>query len=260
MTRILWHWVVSLSILQSAATFAEPRWPTPIEAAQVTSKHFDMKGSDAQPRRNRTDPHVLGDESLSSLVCSKEICIAAQEDWAGTLGKTLLFHARRTGDQITVGYFVYWTTERPWGKNRLTRQLLPALVIDAFYSHLFFVLPGIQRALYGAGDVEGVRVTYTVGSNARLVPESAAADNPWHAEVALNLLDAVDEQGRFVALTDVWSHQLGAPKAVQAVQAGARVKCYSGQSLVPLTREQAAAFRLGTPAEPRRALPAWRGL
>lgn len=260
MPRILWHWVVSLSILQSTATFIEPRWPAPSETAAVVSASLDQRSTEL-PSTGHGPPHLgmVEDESLVSLVQSAAVCIAAKEDWAGSLGKTLLFHARRTGrGHITVGYFAYWTTERPWGRNRLTRQVLPALMIDAFYSHLFFVLPGLQRVMYGPGDIEGMRVVYTVGHDARLIPVSAFADNEFHTEVELSMLEAVDSQGRFVALTDVWSHQLGARGAVGAVKAGAKLHCYSGDTLVPLTSELAEQFRLGTPSKPRRALPAWR--
>jgi len=171
----------------------------------------------------------------------------------------MLFHTKRVGpDRVVAGYFAYWSTERPWGKNALTRQLLPALAIDAVYSHLFFVLPGLKTMLYGPGDVEGLRVTYAVGDDHQLVPISVFADDGDHREVQLDIRDAVDEFGRVVVLTNVWSHQLGARGAVPAVRAGASEHCFTGNALQPITAETALAFRLGDVQAPLRARPAWR--
>lgn len=96
---------------------------------------------------------------LEGLVRRRPICVVWTQSWSGDLGKSILYQVSRSGpERIIVGYFAYWTTERPWGDNSLTHWLVPAAVIDGFYSHLLFVLPGVQRLLYGPGDVEGVRV------------------------------------------------------------------------------------------------------
>src|SRR5712671_1000893 len=95
-----------------------------------------------------------GEADEASIVRGLPVCVASQSWSAGELGQSVLFHSKREGRRLTVGYFVYWSTERPWGKNALSYSFLPALFIDAFYSHLFFMFPGAQRFLFGPGDVE----------------------------------------------------------------------------------------------------------
>src|SRR3954463_4454662 len=148
---------------------------------------------------------------------ARPVCIASEGWSAGELGRTILYRYRRDAKRLEVGYFVYWSTERPWGNNALTYALLPALVTDVFYSHFLFVLPGVQHALYGSGDVEGVRVTFEAEEDGSWTPVSATADDGFHHERALAPREFIDEKGRLVFLTRVWSHQLGAPGAVEAV-------------------------------------------
>ena len=196
--------------------------------------------------------------SLDKLVRLKPVCIVWKKPWAGDLGKSLLYQIRSLGpDRIVVGYFAYWSTERPWGDNSLTHWLLPAFAIDGFYSHLLFVLPGLQRFMYGPGDVEGVRVTYKLGGLQPLAPESIVADNESHREVALEVAEALDERGRILVYNDVWSHQLGGRHAAFTSRAGAVERCFSEGSLHPITQATITAFRLGSAEDPRRAGPAW---
>lgn len=247
--------------MQSATTFLEPRWPALNDGrgSPALAGLPQRPNSDRALQDVRSPQPIFGDRSLLDVVRRTTVCIASREQWAGTLGNTLLFQAQRTGvKRVTVGYFVYWTTERPWSKSLLPRQFFSAVATDAFYSHFFFVLPGLQRLLYGPGDIEGMSVQYSVDAADRLYPTAAFADNGMHVEVRLDVRDAVDAHGRFVALTDVWSHQLGARGAVRAVRMGARQQCYSGQALVALTPRQATEFRLWDAGVPRRALPAWR--
>lgn len=146
----------------------------------------------------------------------------------------------------------------PLGDNALTYTLLPALLTDALYSHFLFVLPGLQRALYGAGDVEGVRVAYQEGLDGTWTPISATADDGCHHEVVLAPRDFVDDRGRLVFMTRVWSHQLGGPDAVAAVREGrARLACFDREAMRPLAPQAAEDFRLGSSDDPRRAGPAW---
>lgn len=195
---------------------------------------------------------------MSDLIRRVPICIVSTQRWAGELGASLLFRVHEIGKgQVRIGYFAYWSTERPWGDNSLTHWFVPALAIDAFYSHLLFVLPGVQRLVYGPGDVEGVRVAYRVAQDSRLVPTSIVADNDLHREVTLDLAESVDEKGRILLLNDVWSHQLGGRQALTRARAGASQRCYSNDSIQPLTDEVVAKFRLGGPTDPRRAGPAW---
>jgi hypothetical protein len=211
------------------------------------------------------DPPVWPDGTSSSADSASDIdirrlpvCVA--QSWsAGELGRSILYHYKREGRRMTVGYFVYWTTERPWGKNALSYAVLPALFIDAFYSHLLFMFPGAQRLIHGPGDIEGVRVVYEQQDDGRWVPVSAVGSDGFHREVPLSADDFVDSDGRVVLMTDVWSHQLGAKGArAFASQRKDALTCYGGDSMSPLTDEVARMFRLGSPSDPRRAPPAWK--
>ena len=200
-----------------------------------------------------------GTASESHDVPTLPVCIASKAWSAGSLGETILYHAKRVGRRLEVGYFVYWTSERPWGYNALSYAVLPAVFIDAFYSHLFFLFPGAQRFIHGPGDVEGARVTYELGDDETWHPVSAFADDGLHEEVALSPDEFIDDRGRVVLMTNVWSHQLGA-KGAKSFAEGQRdeTACFVGKAIAPLTDEIARAFRLGSRSEPRRARPAWR--
>lgn len=188
------------------------------------------------------------------------ICIGATGWSAGQLGRSVLLRAERDGDGLNVGVFVYWTTERPWGANWQSFTLLPALLVDAIYTHFLFVLPGLQRAIYGPGDVEGVRISFRRRAGGVWTPTAATADDAAHREVALAPEDFIADDGRLVFLTDVWSHQLAAKGGRQfAREHGERLTCFAGNALRLLDDEDARAFRLGSPDDPRRAPPAWRG-
>jgi hypothetical protein len=186
------------------------------------------------------------------------ICIGTLGWSAGRLGQAALFRERRRGDTWSIGYFVHWSTERPWGQNWLTYTVLPALLVDAVYTHFLFVLPGLQRAIFGPGDVEGVRVDLRQLDDGVWAPVGATADDGAHHEIALTPEDFVDADGRLVFLTDVWSHQLSARGGRRfAREHGERLTCYAGGALLPLDDETTRAFRLGSENNPRRAPPAW---
>jgi hypothetical protein len=194
-----------------------------------------------------------------ALVRSLPLCIASERWSAGELGASVLYRYKREGRRLSVGYFVYWTAERPWGPNFLSYAVLPALLIDAFYSHLFFVFPGVQRVMYGPGDIEGARVVYQQSSDGHWTPVSALTDDGAHHEVELAPDEFVDSDGTVVLTTDVWSHQLGARRAEHPGHAlRQRTACFVGASMAPLTPEIADAFRLGSAEHPRRAPPAWK--
>jgi hypothetical protein len=215
-----------------------PTWPTPISQALSALSSPSETESDA------------------TVVKKLPVCIAST--WsAGELGQTVLYHAKREGRKLQVGYFVYWSTERPWGNNALSYTVLPALAIDAFYSHFLFMFPGAQYFIHGPGDIEGARVTYEQGDDGKWVPVSAVADNGIHQEVELVPDDFVDAQGRVLLKTHVWSHQLGAKNA-RSDHEGDAMTCFQGDSLAPMTDAIASAFRLGSPTDPRRAPPAWK--
>ena len=189
-------------------------------------------------------------------IVEQPICVGSRSWSAGSLGDTVLYRAERTGTKVTVGYFVYWSEERPWGSNVASYTVLPALATDAVYSHFLYVFPGLKDALYGPGDIEGVQVVYEERKDGSLDVVAGRADDGNHNPVLLSRGDLLDAQGRIVVLSDVWSHQLGAH---QAAQSGAEqpLKCYVKSSLRPLTEVVARVFRLGTEREPRRGGPAW---
>lgn len=187
------------------------------------------------------------------------ICIGTTVWSAGQLGRSLLFRARRDGDVLSVGVFVHWTTERPWGANWLTYAVVPALLMEAVYTHLGFVLPGLQRAIYGPGDVEGVEIDFRRRGDGGWIPVAAMADDAAHRSVALVPEDFVADDGRLVFLTNVWSHQLsGKGGRAFAREHGDRLACYAAGALRPLDDETIRVFRLGSANDPRRAPPAWR--
>lgn len=196
------------------------------------------------------------------------ICVGSRVWSAGTMADTVLYEYRRHGDYLTVGYFVHWTTERPWGKNNLTYGLLPALVVDAVYSHTLFLLPGMREALYGPGDVEGASVTYRQTPSGELVPVGGVADDTTHRPVRLSAED-LDAGGRTALVTEAWSHQLGGKGGASLLrevltdgeaptEERGGVRCFSGESLRPMSEPVMKKFRLGSVHEPRRAKPAWR--
>lgn len=186
------------------------------------------------------------------------LCVGARSWSAGALGETVLYRTRRIGRKIAVGYFIYWSEERPWGKNVISYTALPALAMDAVYSHFLYVFPGLKDAFYGPGDVEGVLVEFEEREDGKLEVVSGVADDGNHAPVQLSRADLLDSQGRVVLLTDVWSHQLGAHGGAKFADApGAELKCYAKSTLQPLTDEIAREFRLGTEHKPLRGNPAW---
>lgn len=212
-----------------------PDWPLPLA-------HADLATADAAPQSDD-----------DALVRSQPVCVLNSRDSAGDLGKSLVVRHRRDGDRLWVSYFVYWSSERPWGD----KPWLLSLAIDAFYSHFLFVLPGLRHALYGPGDIEGVTVVYrTVGQHLEIV--EGFGDDEYHRRVHLGPEDLTGSDNRTLLLTNSWSHQLGAPGAARVGgESSASQRCFAGAELVPLTPEIANRFWLGSPGAPRRARYAW---
>jgi hypothetical protein len=239
---------LSLTIGQSCLNVGScPLWPEP-SASQVAIHSLLSRptGRDAS-----------GDDDAT--VRELPLCVASERWFAGELGHSVLYRFRRVGRELHVGYFVYWTTERPWGNNLLSYLVLPAIFVDSFYSHLFFLFPGFQRVIHGPGDVEGARVVYEDDGEGHWKPVSAVADDALHHEVPLDPGEFVDAKGRVVLMTDVWSHQLGAHGARAFVETATdHVMCFDRDTLSPLSDRIADMFRLGTSLAPRRARPAWR--
>jgi hypothetical protein len=197
----------------------------------------------------------LGDEAS---IVEQPICVGARSWSAGSLGDTVLYRTRRIGRKIAVGYFVYWSEERPYGRNAVSYLVLPALAMDAVYSHFLYLFPGIKDALYGPGDIEGVQIEYEQRDDGSLHVVDGRADDGNHTPVLLSHDDLVDSKGRIVLLTDVWSHQLGTHGAASFADApGHQLKCYVKSALQPMTDQIASAFRLGSERHPLRGTPAW---
>lgn len=233
----------------------EPAWPEGVDRA-ATLGFADMSTTRVAFAAPAPAQSLSEDEAA---IRAQPLCVASSRWSSGELGDSVLFVHERRGDELFVGYFVYWSAERPWGDNALTYSLVPALAIDAAYSHFLFVFPGVQRLLYGAGDVEGALVVYDVAESGALEPRRAEADDGLHDRVELSPADLITDDGRVVLRTDVWSHQLGARGgAAYVAGSGAAFRCYSGASLKPLSRQVADDFRLGSATRPLRARPAWR--
>jgi hypothetical protein len=219
----------SLAVLLPLACVEQPEWPTP---------NVRLEG----------DP--TGD---IALVRSQPVCVLNTRDSAGDLGRSLVVRHRREGDRLIVSYFAYWSSERPWGH----KPWWLSLAIDAFYSHFLFVLPGIQRVMYGPGDVEGVTVVYRdVGHRLEII--EGHGDDEYHRRVLLGADELTGEDMSTVLMTTSWSHQLGARGAASLAR-GASVsqRCFAGTELVPLTTDIAERFRLGSVSAPSRARYAW---
>jgi hypothetical protein len=205
---------------------------------------------------SETQPTAEEDADVQRIR-AQPLCVASSA-WFGKLGDTVLFVHQRRGDELRVGYFVYFDVERPWGQNLLTYSVLPAMLIDATYSHFAFFFPGVQRLLYGPGDVEGASIAYRVSGTGELVVRDGLADDDTHHRVTLSRSDLVGSEGRVLLMTDVWSHQLGAHGAASyARREDAMLRCFSGPALQPLTRRVAQSFRLGSFEHPLRARPAF---
>jgi hypothetical protein len=236
-------------LLVALAFIPDPAWPCAAKAktAAKVSKLFGSAGA------NRD---LLSAED--ELIRKQPLCIAHGTWSAGNVGDTVLYRYTRVGNELRVGYFVYWSTERPWGANSLTYTLLPAVAIDTFYSHALFLLPGARHVMYGPGDVEGALVVYEKHGD-RLRVLRGFADDGTHQPSQLASSELQMPDGRTVLRTDVWSHQLGAHGAAQyATQPQALMHCFSGETLQPLTPEVAQQFRLGSTQTPLRGRPAWR--
>jgi hypothetical protein len=253
----LWFYQALAAITVLVDPFHAPEWPSAaaISASYLADNALGVRQAQASERQ--AAPADV--EAEHARVAAQPLCVVSKRASFGTLGQVVLYVHSRQGNELSVGYFVYWNVERPWGANLPTYTLLPSLAIDGAYTHFLFLLPGLQRALYGAGDVEGATVIYDVGADGKLRAKAAYADNEFHDAVQLKPDDVVTRDGRVALMTDVWSHQLGASGAAAHYEQGnADVTCFAGSTLRPMTPETARAFRLGSYSGPLRARPAWR--
>lgn len=228
----MWLTVVC-TVLSGAALLSvadRPEWPLPLAHA---------------------DSGAASDDD--ALVRAQPVCVLNMRDSAGDIGQSLVVRHRRDGDRLWVSYFVYWSSERPWGD----KPWWVSLAIDSVYSHFLFVLPGLRHALYGPGDIEGVTVVYReVGGRLEIV--EGFGDDEYHHRVHLGPEDLSGSDNHTLLMTNSWSHQLGGRGAASVAREslGAQ-RCFAGGAIVPLTNEIATRFWLGTATAPRRARYAW---
>ncbi|HVY44238.1 MAG TPA: hypothetical protein VHB21_00100 [Minicystis sp.] len=183
---------------------------------------------------------------------AREICVGSTVASAGELGPVLYYrHARDAEGALEVGYYAFYSEERPWGNNWLTWAVLPALGMDLVYTRGALVLPGYQRVAYGKGDVEGFRVTYDEAAGGALRARAAVADGGHHEEVELGARDlyAIDA-ARPTVYSSWWSHQLGGTGARAADLVSLR--CYRGGAIQPLPDSIAREYNLDHRAQPAR--------
>jgi hypothetical protein len=232
---------VQMCCVATASTFAfAPRDALPLSPLSPLSPHR-ASGVSAS-----STPSTIEDS-----IESQPICIGSSVQSAGTIADTIYYRDVLLRDgKIAVGYFVFYSEERPWGNNWLTWTVLPALGIDMFYSRALLVGPGIQRALYGKGDVEGFRIVYEREGDDGLRVDSAVADDGDEKIVALDRAEvlALDAK-RPTFYSDVWSHQLGA-RGVRSKEDLETLHCYDAEHIRPLSEEVARDFHVENRADP----------
>jgi hypothetical protein len=192
------------------------------------------------------EPGPRGEQTPEqAMVEEQPVCIGSSVSSAGRLSDVLYYRAVATGDgHIAVGYFAFYSEERPWGNNWLTWSVVPALAVDMVYSRALWVAPGLQRALYGAGDVEGVAVVYAVGRDGSLSVDHAIVDDRDERPVAISRAQVLAlDAARPTFYSDVWSHQLGGRDA-RSRRDLVEERCYEGDSIRPLPDAVARAFRI----------------
>lgn len=185
-----------------------------------------------------------------AAIASQPVCIGSTVHSAGELGPALLYRRARLPDgRLEVGYYAFFSEERPWGNNWLTWTVLPALALDLVYTRGLLVGPGLQRAAYGPADVEGFRVVYTPDGNGGLRAEGAVADDDRHRRADLTRADlfAADPE-RITLATSTWSHHLGA--RVHRASDIVYRRCYGPRSIRPIDREVVRRFNLDRRAGP----------
>jgi hypothetical protein len=190
-----------------------------------------------------------------SAIREQPVCVGSTVHSAGELGPALLYRATPLPEgRISVGYYAFFSEERPWGNNWLTWSLLPALAIDLVYTRALLVAPGLQRAAFGRGDVEGFRIVYAPDGQGGLLAERAVADDDLHRRTELDPGDlfAVDP-ARITLATRTWSHHLGA-----RLSPGERLvyrRCYGPGSIRPIDGDAIRRFNLDHRAAPSRPSP-----
>jgi hypothetical protein len=211
---------------------------TPMAAlASVDGSHISTLPKAPGPRGGRT--------AEQATIEHQPVCVGSSVKSAGDLSNILYYRAvERADGRVEVGYFAFYSEERPWGNNWLTWSVFPALAVDLVYSRALLVAPGLQRALYGAGDVEGVGVVYDRSPDGALHFDHAIADDGTHDSVALSRAQVFSiDPDRPTFYSQVWSHQLGGQGARSRSDL-AYLRCYGEGSIRPLPAAVAREFRV----------------
>ncbi|HTN84571.1 MAG TPA: hypothetical protein VL242_12820 [Sorangium sp.] len=194
--------------------------------------------------------------AIEAAIERQSICVGSTVASAGELGD-VLYYRSSPGErgEVSVGYYAFFSEERPWGNNWLTWTVLPALAVDLVYTHALLLGPGIQRVAYGKGDVEGFRILYRMDEAGRLAADHAVADRGDHGEVRLERSDLLSvDPARPTVYSRWWSHQLGGQGAGPDDLVYRR--CYGAGAIRPLPPDVALDFRLDRRAAPARVVPA----
>jgi hypothetical protein len=209
----------------------------PLSFASIDGAHLGTLPPAPGPRGSRTPQQAA--------IERQPVCIGSAVASAGSLSDVLYYRATRAPDgRLVVGYFAFFSEERPWGNNWLTWSVAPALAVDLVYSRALLVAPGLQRVIYGAGDVEGVAVVYAPSPDGSLGVEYAVAEDRTERPTVLATSEvfALDAT-RPTFYTDVWSHQLGA-RGARSLNDLAYRRCYEDGAIRPLPDSLDRAFRL----------------
>ena len=212
---------------------------------------FASAPSGVLPSSKGAAPRDVLDSSIEAAIERQPVCVGAVEDDAGNVADSIYYRAVQTSDgRVAVGYFVFFSEERPWGNNWLTWTVLPALAVDMFYSRSLLILPGIQRALFGKGDVEGFRVVYDRDAKDVLHVVSGFADDGTHDPVPLTRDDVLAlDPGKPTFYSTVWSHQLGG-HGLKSKGDLASLQCFDRGHILPLPADVERDFNVARRAPP----------
>ncbi len=191
-------------------------------------------------------PGPRGEPTLEQIAIEHQpICIGSSVESAGKRADVLYYRAIATDDGlIAVGYFAFYAEERPWGNNWLTWTVVPALAVDMVYSRALWVAPGLQRALHGLGDIEGVSIVYRQLPDGSLSVDHALVDDGTHELRTISRAEVLAlDPARPTFYSDVWSHQLGG-RGARSRSDLVDEDCYVGDAIRPLPAVLARAFRI----------------
>ncbi|MCL2448091.1 MAG: hypothetical protein FWD17_03995, partial [Polyangiaceae bacterium] len=107
----------------------------PVAVASIDGEHVGVLPPPPVARFERTPEEAR--------IEAQPICIGSTTHSAGDLSDVLYYRAiARDDGRIEVGYFAFFSEERPWGNNWMTWTVLPALAVDLTYSRTLLVAPG----------------------------------------------------------------------------------------------------------------------